>query len=68
MPPSARLLFCPAGPAAAAAWRDYICSVQGADPWAPVTVVGPSPYANLALRRELLGWRLVVCRARGTVV
>ena len=53
MPPSARLLFCPAGPAAAAALRDYVRSVQGADPLAPVTVVGPSPYANLALRREL---------------
>lgn len=53
MPPSARLLFCPAGPAAAAALRDYIRSVQGTDPLAPVTVVGPSPYANLALRREL---------------
>lgn len=48
-----RLFFCPAGPAAAAALGAYVRAIQGDDPLAPVTVVGPSTYANLALRREL---------------
>ena len=50
---ASRLFFCPAGPAAAAALQDYVRAIQGADPLAPVTVVGPSTYANLGLRREL---------------
>ena len=53
MNPQSRLFFSPVGPAAAAALRALVRHIQGEDPLAPVTVVGPSTYANLALRREL---------------
>ena len=48
-----RLSLYPAGPDAFRDLDDALIQIKQSDPLAPVTVVGPSVYANLSLRHRL---------------
>ena len=53
------------GPPAALALRDAVAAAKGDDPLAPVTVVVPTNYVGVAVRRQLAGGNLGPVSARG---
>ena len=56
--PTSGLLLCSPHADPVSSLERCIDAVRQGDPLAPVTVVGPSSYANLTLRRALARWLL----------